>query len=135
MSAKITMDFISLPIEGWELKEDTKYNKFWINQSHGDVLRVDILSMPSDVVLKDADALMKEYRTSIYEGKGAIVELERDHLDTKFAVRVLSKYKQEPSGLFFVGTYTIPLKESSIIVKTVCRERGATGIRESVILG
>ncbi|UGQ09948.1 hypothetical protein LO772_24040 [Yinghuangia sp. ASG 101] len=67
---------------------------------------------------------------------GALIEADVVAVDGLPAVRQLVKLPLpgRPSGLFFVGAYTIPRATGSLIVRVRAAERGTTGFREALIM-
>lgn len=49
-------------------------------------------------------------------------------------VRTIAKAPQSPSGMTYVGAFTIPFQDFSYVVKIMCEERGTTGLREAQLL-
>ncbi len=49
-------------------------------------------------------------------------------------VRTIGKILQTPTGMTYVGSYTIPFRDSSYVIKIQCEERGTTGIREAILV-
>ena len=49
------------------------------------------------------------------------------------AIRTIAKAAQEPSGMTYLGSYTLPFRDFSYVIKIQCEERGMTGIREAVL--
>jgi hypothetical protein len=54
-------------------------------------------------------------------------------LDGLLAVRAITKHRQAPSGLTYIGSWIIPRAKFSYVIKIQCREHGATGLREAIV--
>lgn len=131
----MTINSISLKLEDWELKEDTESMKSWYN-SDGDKLSLNFFLKEPDLP-KDASNINDMrimYRGMITQAKGAIVEVEKDYVGSLLAVKTIFKFPQDPSGFAFLGSYTVPREDFSLVLKVQCPERGPTGMREAVIL-
>ncbi|HEX5944306.1 MAG TPA: hypothetical protein VFY66_18635, partial [Anaerolineales bacterium] len=53
--------------------------------------------------------------------------------DCKF-VKMIIKVPQQPFGMTYIGSLTLPFSDFSFVVKMQCAERGSTGMRESLIV-
>jgi hypothetical protein len=49
-------------------------------------------------------------------------------------IRLIVKSHQQPSGMVYSGSFTIPFRDFSFVVKAQCQEHGMTGIREAILL-
>jgi hypothetical protein len=49
-------------------------------------------------------------------------------------LRMILRVPQQPSGMAYVGSLTLPFRDFSFVVKVQCAECGTTGIRESLIM-
>ena len=49
-------------------------------------------------------------------------------------VRTIAKVPQQPHGITYLGSFTLPFARFSYVVKIQCEERGITGVREAVLL-
>ncbi len=131
----ITINSISLNLDEWELRENTESIKAWYNE-YGDKLSINFFSkrpdLPEDAV--DIRSLRYFYRDKITKAKGAIVEVEKEYLDSLLAIKTIVKFPQNPTGFTFIASYTIPRVDCSFVLKVQCPERGMTGIRETIIL-
>ncbi len=68
-------------------------------------------------------------------GSGARpVECELARIAGIPAVRQIVKIPQQPSGMTYVGSFTIPFAKFSYVIKIQCEERGMTGLREAALL-
>ena len=132
----VTINSISLDLdEEWELRENSESIKAWYNK-FGDRLSINFFlkkpNLPEDIA--DIQSLRNLYRESITQENGAIVEVEKDYIHSLLAVKTIFKFVQDPAGFTFIGSYTIPRRDFSFVLKVQCLERGITGLRESVIL-
>jgi len=77
------------------------------------------------------EAFCAEYRALM---QGNVVETGIEQAGDLWVVRVIGKVPQTPSGMTYVGSYTVPFRDFSYVVKIQCEERGVTGIREAVLM-
>jgi hypothetical protein len=49
-------------------------------------------------------------------------------------IKMIVRIPQQPSGMMYMGSLTLPFRDFSFVVKMQCAERGITGMRESLIL-
>jgi hypothetical protein len=72
------------------------------------------------------------YAARLAGSGGRLVEL--DVLRRPAAsLRVIVKIPQQPSGLTYVGSLTIPFRDFSYVIKAECKEHGVTGLREAIL--
>jgi hypothetical protein len=133
---EISTNSISLPLEEeWELKDNDESNKVWYNNS-GDKLSLNFFSKKPDLLeeITDIHSLRNMYRNMITQANGAIVEIDKEYINSLLVLKTIFKFAQDPSGLAYLASYTIPRKSFSFVLKLQCHEHGITGMRESVIL-
>ena len=73
------------------------------------------------------------YRRLIGDEPTRILEFNLLDLDGVRCVWLLLKVPQEPHGMSYVGSITVPFAGFSFVVKMQCAERGNTGARETVL--
>jgi hypothetical protein len=74
------------------------------------------------------------YAAKLQASGGQLVETSVVRAGGCPAVLVLFKTPQQPSGMTYVGSLTIPFRDFSYVVKVQCEEGGPTGLRESVLM-
>jgi hypothetical protein len=132
----VSIKSISLNLEeDWELKEDNEATKVWYNK-FGDNLSLSFFSLKPDLPeeITDIFPLRNLYRNLIAQSNGAIVEVEKEYVNSLVAIKNIFKFALQPSGFAFLASLTIPRKDFSIVFKVQCNEQGITGKRESVVL-
>lgn len=77
------------------------------------------------------EAFCNEYRSLL---RAEMVEASVEKVADLPVVRRIVKTAQTPTGMTYVGSYTLPFRDFSYVVKIQCEERGVTGIREAVLL-
>ncbi len=103
--------------------------------SDGDRLGLYLFTVPPDLPpARTADELRTFYARSLEASGGRLVETAGLTVGGCAAVRIIFKTPQQPSGMTYVGSVTIPFRDFSFVVKVQCEERGTTGLREAVLL-
>jgi hypothetical protein len=101
----------------------------------GDGLGLYLFTVPPDLPpARAVEELRGFYARSLETSGGQLVETAVLTVGGFAAVRVVFKAPQQPSGMTYVGSVTVPFRDFSFVVKVQCEERGATGLREAVLL-
>ena len=74
------------------------------------------------------------YRKAITPGAAALIELDTIKVDGCNGLWLLIKHPQQPNGMTYVGSLTLPFRDFSFVIKVQCIEQGITGIRDSIVL-
>src|SRR5438876_932350 len=74
--------------------------------------------------LRDVAAIRKAYRTQVDRAGGALVEVDVDNVATIQALRTIFKFPQQPHGMSYVGSWTLPRRSFSFAVKISAAEHG-----------
>jgi hypothetical protein len=98
------------------------------------ILSLNYFLLPPDipVSLSRLDELRRSYRDGLGNGRG-LVELEVREVLGLRAVWLIFKIPQDPMGMTYVGSLTLPFHEFSYVLKVDCPEMGMTGVRDSVV--
>ena len=99
----------------------------------GDGIGLYYFALPPDLP-KDQptiEAFCAEYRELM---QGEVVEAGIDTIAGLSVFRIIGKVPQDPTGISYVGSYTVPFRDFSYVVKIQCEERGMTGTREAVLI-
>lgn len=81
---------------------------------------------------KTVESFCEEYQAKI-QASISVVEVGIQKIDGLSVVRTIGKVPQTPTGMSYIGSYTIPFRDSSYVIKIQCEERGTTGIREAIL--
>ncbi|MFI2781341.1 hypothetical protein [Streptomyces sp. ALB3] len=114
----------------------------WLNDD-GDVLSVHYFDLPPDLPagLDDGPALRRTLTHRTARAGGGLIEASAKRLGGLPALRQILKLPlplplpRQPSGQVFIGSFTVPRKGCSTVVKVQAPERGMTGMREAVVMG
>ena len=102
----------------------------------GDGLGLYYFPLPPDIYVntKSIDGVREFYRKTVRAGGSAIVEVESLTLDDCTTIRTIIKVPQQPSGMTYLGSLTLPFRDFSYVLKIQCPETGITGTRDSTVL-
>jgi hypothetical protein len=132
---KITINLISIPNFNWEIVEDNKSVKQWINPEQTISLSLNFFDLKPNLPLtNNIDELRVFYRNQIVSYNGGLVEVEVLDLKGFYAIKTIFKIPQEPTGMVYLASFTIPFEECSFVFKIQAPEIGITGMRDSVIV-
>ena len=132
---KNKLDLVSVQIKKSKPDElDNSKKVFYLNDY--DDLSINFFNCPPDIYSKDDTELEIQnfYRKLSYESGGAIIEVKKIKIGSFDTIKTILKFPKQPSGMVYIGSYTIPFKNLSYVVKVVCVEQGMTGIRDSAVL-
>ena len=128
-------DDISFDDTGWDLQGEIEGARVWWN-SAGDGIGVYYFAIPPDIKadLQSIDGVRKFYRDSIAPDGLGMIEVEILEVDGCPAVRTIFKSPQQPTGMTYLGSITLPFRDFSYVMKVQCRETGMTGVRDAAVL-
>ena len=129
-------DSISFDTTGFTRDADDNGVRFW-HSAQGDELHLMSFNLPPDipVSLERMDDIRSFYRL-IYVGNGlGLVECESTVVDGCAALHNIFKIPQKPHGMNYIGSITVPFRDFSFVVQSLCFEQGITGVRDSIIFG
>ncbi|MFT5683582.1 MAG: hypothetical protein ACI8RZ_004514 [Myxococcota bacterium] len=101
----------------------------------GDSVELHAFNLPPDLPPARAGiaSLRQRYRDLTGQVRGAIVEVEVVEIDRVQSVWTILKIPQQPTGMTYMGSITVPFQSCSFVVKTVCQEVGMTGMRDTIV--
>ena len=115
-------------------EQDTGEVRVW-RFSDGDALGVYFFNLEPDLPKSARFAtLVATTRESVAASGAALVECNLVTLDHVLAIRQIIKAPQKPSGMTYLGAFTLPFANFSYVLKVQCEERAMTGLREAVLL-
>jgi len=125
----LTFDATSLTLQG-----DQQNTRTWFTAS-GD--RVTLCALPRQpgyrAVAGDLDAIRAKTRDQAAQYGGAIVEVELCDIGGVAAIREILKIPQKPTGMGYMGSFSLPLSDRAYLITAACPERGITGMRDTAI--
>jgi hypothetical protein len=132
---KSTINSIIIPNFGWvkDIEDETRIE--WRNPENTIGLTQNFFDKEPDLpTITDLVFLRNFYRNAVtYAGAGLI---EVDIIDVKGvkAVKTIFKVPQQPKGMVYLASITIPFEKCSYVIKIQAPELGITGMRDSVIM-
>ena len=107
---KISIDSISISNLNWEKVEDNKSVKRWVNPEETVNLSLNFFDLkPNLPVTNNINELRVFYRNQIVNYNGGLIEVEELNLKGFYAIKTIFKIPQEPSGMVYLASYTIPV--------------------------
>jgi hypothetical protein len=133
-SHKSTINSVKIPNFGWEKETENPSIIKWINDDDSLVLSLNFFDMvPNIPSITDLTTLRNFYRNSITQAQGGLIEVEMIDLKGYVAIRTIFKISQQPRGMIYLASLTIPFAKCSYVVKIQAAEVGFTGMREAVM--
>lgn len=131
---KATINSISIPNFGWEqVKNDAEIQQ-WINPEQSIALSINFFDLKPDLpTATDVDLLRSFYRNQLVAHNGGLIETNLINLKTYSLIKTIFKIPQQPTGMTYLASLTIPFKKCSYVVKIQAVEVGATGMRDTVV--
>ena len=126
---------LNLEGEGLNHEADHEGVRMW-RAEEGDAIGVYYFNMPPDLPRGQAteSEFIDAYSADTQSQGISVVELEICDVGGFQALRSIVKVPQQPTGLAYVGAFTLPFRDHSFVVKIQCEERGMTGLREAVLM-
>src|SRR5262249_15378459 len=134
--SKLSLDAVRFDTTGYESGGEPRPGqvRVWFTPD-GDGLGLYLCPVPPDLPpARAVEELRAFYARSLEASGGRLVETAVLTVGGCAAVRVVFKAPQQPSGMTYVGSVTVPFRDFSFVVKVQCEERGTTGLREAVLL-
>ena len=131
-----SLDSVRFDTDGYEARGEPRPGEVraWCT-SKGDALGLYYFAVPPDLPrAPTVDDLRGFYAASLEASGGQLVEVSTLRVGDCPALRVIFKTPQQPSGMTYVGSLTIPFREFSFVLKVQCEEESPAGLREAVLL-
>jgi len=133
---KATINSISIPDFGWIQDKNEEGIKLWMNPEQTRAISINFFNLKPDLpTIKDVTVLRDFYRNQISAHNGGIVQVDLVDLKGYTAVKTIFKIPQEPTGMTYLASLTIPFATCSYVVKIQAPEVGTTGMRDTFIVG
>lgn len=127
-------DSISFDETGVSLLGERNGARLWLTDTGDSILLFHFAKPPN--IGADINSIVdvrKFYRDSLAGGGVGLIEVETSQVEGCVVVRTIFKAPQEPTGMTYVGSLTLPFRDFSYVIKVQCAEEGVTGIRDAVI--
>ena len=117
-----------------QLDQENSDRKVWFNPD-GDAISLYFFDKPPDLpaALHSAEQVRDFYLSMLKNTPAKLVESQIITLAGCPAIRLILKSPQEQLGYTYLGSFTIPFRDFSFVVKCQCQEYGTTGIREAIL--
>lgn len=104
----------------------------WADQ---DLLTLFYHPIPPDIntPIGNIDRIRQFYRKIAADNSVAYGKIDIITVDNCPAILTIAKRPQDPSGMMYIGSITIPFRDFSYVVNITCPEHGTTGIRDAVV--
>jgi hypothetical protein len=101
----------------------------------GDAVGIYFFGLEPDLPRQtDLAGFVSQTREYVAASGLVLVECDILRLGAFAAVRQIVKARQEPNGMTYLGSITLPFRKFSYVLKVQCEERGLTGVREATLL-
>jgi hypothetical protein len=131
---KADINAITIPDFGWTLEKRDPQIKQWINPNDSIALSVNFFDLPPDIPsMKDIAGLRNFYRTLIAHRNGGLIQVDIINMKGYPTIKSIFKVPQEPTGMTYLASLTMPFKKCSYVIKVQAAEIGTTGIRDTMV--
>ena len=127
-------DWVNLVGDDIAFERDAGEVRVW-RFSDGDALGVYFFNVEPDLPrYAEFSSFVATTREAVAASGAVLVECKLITLEHVPAIRQIMKAPQKPSGMTYLGAFTLPFASFSYVLKEQCEERGMTGLREAVLL-
>lgn len=129
------LDSITFNAAGFTLQGDKANVRVWHSPAGGGV-GLYYFAVPPDILadLTSVDAVRAFYRSQILSAGLGMIEVDTLQVDDCVVIRTILKQPQQPTGMTYLGSLTIPFRDFSYVIKAQFQEYGITGFREAMVL-
>jgi hypothetical protein len=129
-----SLDDVSFKTSSLEYEGIIDDARVWFSPA-GDPVSLHYFPMTPDIAADPGDphALRRFARARLTAVGGVLIALDTDAVDGVHSIRQLVKVPQEPSGMTYIGSVTVPFRDCSFVLKISGREHGTTGVRDTVV--
>lgn len=132
--AKPSIKSVYLPDWGWQEVPAEPNQRKLVKPDQSMVLNLFYFELEPDLPGLDIDTMRKFFRERVAAHGGGLIEVEMTKLGEYPAVRTIFKFPIQPSGMIYLGSYTIPFSDRNYVLRIESPELGVTGIRDSTIV-
>lgn len=131
---KATINSLSLPDFGWEQVKKEEGMQQWINPAQTIALSLNFFDLKPDLpTATDVGVLRNYYRDQIVAHNGGLIQTDLINLKSYSVIKTIFKIPQDPMGMTYLASLTIPFKKCSYVVKIQAAEIGTTGMRDTLV--
>src|SRR5579862_1036371 len=127
-------DSVTFDASRYNFLGDRKGARVWFLPEGGGIGLYFFPKQP-DLPLRAAsvEQLRESYRVRMGD-KLKLVECRVLTLDGVPGIWLIARQSEEPRGMVYLGSLTIPFRDFSFVIKIQCAEQGATGMREALLV-
>jgi hypothetical protein len=128
------LDGIEFILEGFEFQGRDESMMVW-ETPDGDCLSICAFSIPPDLPqgFRRSSDYRAFYEKMLGDSGASLVEIKLAEAASVPALWTLVKVPQNPSGMSYVASVTIPYRDFRFVLKVQCAEHGMTGVREALL--
>ncbi|HEX5941576.1 MAG TPA: hypothetical protein VFY66_04830 [Anaerolineales bacterium] len=130
-----SLDSITFDTTGLIPQSDINGVRVW-HTPEGDGLGLYYFPIPPDILadINSLTSIGSFYGNQIAAANLTGISINTLDIDECKFIKMIIRVPQQPSGMMYIGSLTLPFRDFSFVVKMQCSERGITGMRESLIL-
>ena len=128
------LDLVTFEATGFSAEGDRDGIRVW-RSAAGDGVGLYYFSVPPDIDadLDRVDVVRAFYRRLASAPGLAIIEIETPIIQGRRCVRSIFKAPQQPTGMTYLGSLTLPFRDFSYVLKVASVEQGVTGVRDAFV--
>lgn len=130
-----SLESITFDTTGLSLQGDKNGVRVW-HAASGDGLGLYYFPLPPDISA-DTNSLSSVrlfYGKHVTAAGAGVISIDTSAIDECIFIKMIIKIPQQPSGVIYLGSLTLPFRDFSFVIKMQCSERGFTGFRDALIM-
>lgn len=128
------LDSVVIPFRGLSLVDEQDGARLWETEE-GDIVGLyyfgGVPDLPTD--LDSLETLQQQLSKRVSGTGAAVVDIQVTRVDGCRAVQQIVKVPQKPTGMTYIGSFVLPFRDFSFVVKFQCQEHGPTGLRDAAV--
>jgi hypothetical protein len=130
----LSLDSVEFETADLELLGDEDGVRFW-RTGDNDQVTLHFFPLPPDIpaALDDVDELRRRYVAGSGHSDVSIIFVDPVSVAERPALRVIGRVPQNPTGMTYIGSITLPFRDCSFVIKGQCAEVGMTGMRDTLV--
>jgi hypothetical protein len=131
---EISIRSVSIPDFGWPKVREEEAIIMWGNPERTAVVSINYFDLvPNIPTVRDVNVIRSFYRNLINEANGGLLAAELFKQQGFDVVKTIFKIPQQPRGMAYIGSLTLPFSTCSFVLKVHAVEAGMTGLREAMV--
>ncbi len=130
------IDLIQFVDSNWVNTQNQADVKIWENDI-GDLVSLNFFplkpDLPASLKKRNLSKIRKSFRHLLYSMEKGMVSVDIITVTQFPCLEVIIKQPQQPTGMTYIGSITIPFQDFSFVIKYVCQEYGMTGLRDTIV--